>query len=195
MRVTLNLARQPYEDVRSFAARWTLLTVVLALLTGALVFVTFRHWQDTREVVKQIDDRRAQMTAMDRQISSAQAVMNQPANRVVRAQSDFLNQLIARKAFSWTSVFTDLEKMVPTRMHVVSIAPLLDEQNQLELKMTVVGDSREKLIELLQRMESSPQFRSPQLTSESAEQQRLQFQITAVYVPPAAKSTKHQEGD
>ena len=185
MRININLATQPYEDVRSFATRLGLLVGLLVIVTGGLVFATFSGWRNTRDVVQNIDQHKAQMAAMDKEISAGQSILNRPENKAVRDQSAFLNELIARKTFSWTRVFADLEKMMPPRVHVISIQPELDEQNQLELKMTVAGDSRDKIIELLHRMEGSKQFRAPQLTAESAEQSSrgLQFQITAIYVP------------
>ena len=185
MRININLATQPYEDVRSFATRLGLLVGLLVIVTGGLVFATFSGWRNTRDVVQNIDQHKAQMAAMDKEISAGQSILNRPENKAVRDQSAFLNELIARKTFSWTRVFADLEKMMPPRVHVISIQPELDEQNQLELKMTVAGDSRDKIIELLHRMEGSKQFRAPQLTAESAEQSSrgLQFQITAIYLP------------
>ena len=46
--------------------------------------------------------------------------------------SQFLNDLFLRKAFSWTRVFEDLERVMPPRLHVVSIHPATNTDNQLE---------------------------------------------------------------
>jgi len=40
---------------------------------------------------------------------------------------------------------------MPARVHLVSIRPELDEDNQLLLKMVVAGDSRERAIDLARR--------------------------------------------
>jgi len=64
------------------------------------------------------------------------------ANRSTRDQSQFLNGLIQRKAFSWTRVFEDLEQVMPGSLHVVSLRPVLSDENQMKLEMKVAGDSR-----------------------------------------------------
>ena len=197
MRTTINLATQPYEDVRSFAARWSVLLLLLVVATGAAIYMTYTGWRNAQQYAKGIQREQTEMARMDREIAGAQAILNQPHNKIVREQSAFLNELIARKAFSWTRVFSDLERLIPPRLHVISITPELDDQNQLLLKMTVAGDSRDRVIELLRRMEGSREFRTPQVVNEQPATQGaagLQFQINAVYVPANA-AQQPAEGD
>ena len=49
--------------------------------------------------------------------------LNRPENRNTRDESQFLNELIERKSFSWTRVLENLEKVMPPRVHLVSISP------------------------------------------------------------------------
>ena len=77
-------------------------------------------------------------------------------------KSQVLNGLIRRKEFSWTLIFSDLEHLMPARLHVVSITPQLDKNNEIEVHMMVAGDSREKAIELVHNMENSREFRHAQ---------------------------------
>jgi hypothetical protein len=76
---------------------------------------------------------------------------------------------------------------MPTRVHLVSISPELDEDNQLALKMTVAGDSRDKAITLEQRMEESRRFAETKILRERATQSTtgdtLQFDMAAIYIP------------
>jgi type IV pilus assembly protein PilN len=193
MRTNINLATQPYEDVRSFATRWSVLLLLLALATAGAIYFTYTGWRAAQTYTKDIERENAEMARMDREIAGANAILNQPQNRVIREQSAFLNELIARKAFSWTRVFSDLERLMPPRLHVISIVPELDEQNQLKLKMSVAGD-RDRMLELLHRMEGSKEFQKPVLDSESHEQKGLQFQISAIYVPLTA-TPRQPEGE
>ena len=90
-----------------------------------------------------------------------------PSNRSTRDQSQFLNGLIQRKSFSWTRVFEELELVMPTNLHVVSLRPELNEQNQMELEMRVVGDTRAAAVDLVHRMEGSKHFQGAQLVQEN----------------------------
>ena len=84
--------------------------------------------------------------------------------------SKFLNGLIARKSFSWTRVFMQLEQIMPPKLHVVSISPELQPKtNTVEVHLTVAGTSREAAVELVKRLEQSPSFRDARITEESDE--------------------------
>ncbi len=65
----------------------------------------------------------ASVQQMQRQQQSYQALMRQPQNAAVLTQSDFLNDLFRRKAFSWTATMTDLETVLPAGVQVLSIDP------------------------------------------------------------------------
>jgi type IV pilus assembly protein PilN len=123
----------------------------------------------------------------DRIRANAERVLSLPENRSTRDQSQFLNELIERKAFSWTRVLENLEKVMPPRVHLISINPQLDEDNQLGLKMTVAGDSRDRAIELARRMEESRRFSQTDIVSERSERsgsgETEMFDIVAYYVP------------
>ena len=83
----------------------------------------------------------------------------------------------------------NLEKVMPPRVHLVSISPTLDEDNELALKMTVAGDSRDRAIELARRMEESRRFAQTYIVKEAQIQSPTgdteQVEIAAIYIPEA----------
>jgi type IV pilus assembly protein PilN len=190
MRLDINLASQPYEDARQFWLRWGTALAVVAILTLALLTYTISNWFAARRDHAQIADLRAQIAQRDRKRQQAEEFLNRPENRSTRDQSQFLNQLIERKSLSWTRVLEDLERVMPTRVHLISIHPELDEDNQLTLKMVVGGDSRDKAIELAHRMEDSGHFSQTYIATESSAAvgtgDTVQFNINGVYVPGTA---------
>jgi len=198
MRLDINLASQPYEDARQFWTRWGTGVGVVGLLTLFLVTLTVSGWFNARRDHRAISERKAQIAERDRIRANAEEFLNRAENRSTRDESQFLNDLIERKAFSWTRVLENLEKVMPTRVHLISISPGLDEDNQLALKMTVAGDSRDRAIELVRRMEDSHRFaqtnvegeRSTQSTSGDTEQ----FDIVAVYVPESLAAIAEEKG-
>jgi hypothetical protein len=139
----------------------------------------------------------------NREISQAEAFLNRPENRDTRDKSLILNDLIVRKAFSWTEVFSDLERIMPPRLHVVSIRPELTPDNQLALRMVVAGESRERALDLVRRMEQSPHFRQPQVVAEARQDEpqnpgdKVQFDISTLYtaeVPSSAPRSRASQG-
>jgi len=187
MRLDINLASRPYEDARRFWMRWGLGVAVAGLFTLVLLTLTTTGWMNARRDHKAMAEKRALIVERDRIRANAEAFLNRPENRNTRDTSQFLNELIERKAFSWTRVLENLEKVMPARVHLVAINPQLDEDNQLGLKMTVAGDSRERAIELAQRMEESGRFSETNITGERSSQSGTgdieQVDIVATYIP------------
>src|SRR6267154_3726881 len=190
MRLDINLASQPYQDAREFWLRWGTGLVVTTILTIALMIFTIMSWFAALVDHATIANYRAQIAQRNQTRQRAQDFLTQPENRTTRDQSQFLNGLIERKSLSWTHVLEDLEKVMPTRVHLVSIRPEIDEDNQLKLKMVVGGDSRERAIELAHRMEESRRFTQTYIETEHSGQagsgDAVLFDINGVYVPDTA---------
>src|ERR1017187_5371363 len=166
MRLDINLASQPYEDARQFWMRWGTALAAVAILTLALLSITISGWLAAKKDHARIADLKAGIAQRDLKRKQAEQFLNRPENRSTRDQSQFLNELIERKSFSWTRVLEDLEKVMPARVHLVSIHPELDEDNQLKLKMSIAGDSRDRALELVRRMEESKRFTKTYISTE-----------------------------
>ncbi len=186
MRVNINLASQPYEDARRFWFKWGAGIAALGIFTLALIYLAVAGWFLARRDREMIRSREAQIAVRDGQKAEAQALMNLPENTSTRDRSQFLNDLFQRKAFSWTKAFEDLERLMPPRLHVVSIQPEMSADNQLQIKFVVAGESRERALELVRHMEGSQRFQQTQIERESFSTQgasEVHFDITALYVP------------
>jgi type IV pilus assembly protein PilN len=191
MRININLASNPYEAAREYTRRMGLLTAGFALLTmGLLGYILYQRSQ-TRDVDEKIAAARQEIASLDDEKARALAVLNQPQNRDVADQSQFLNNLFLRKSLSWTRVFTEMEKMMPPNIHVVSMKPEFNRDNLLVLRVVVATSSRDKAVELVKRMEKSPHFRMPQVEAENTLGEgnagpvggNIQFEIASIYLP------------
>ena len=189
MRIDINLASRPYEDARQFWMRWGTAVGAVGLLTLILLALCVTGWITARRDRLAMAQQRSMISDRDKVRADAERVLNLPENRTTRDESQFLNQLIERKAFSWTRVLENLEKVMPPRVHVVSISPQLNEDNELALKMTVAGDSRDRAIELARRMEESRRFAQTQIIREASMQSQTgdteQVELSAIYIPEA----------
>jgi len=190
MRLDINLASQPYEDARQFWLRWGTAIVAAGILTLVLLSLAITGWLTARHDHAQIAKLRADIAQRDRTRRQAEEFLNRPENRTIRDESQFLNELIERKSLSWTYVLEDLEKVMPPRVHLVSIQPELDEDNQLRLKMLVAGDSRDRALELARRMEDSRRFAQTYIDTEHAAPagsgDAVEIGMASTYIPEAA---------
>jgi type IV pilus assembly protein PilN len=191
MQLNINLASQPYEDSRQFWTYWGTGLGLLALVTALLVFLAVNGFVEGSRDRQQMAKLKTQLAEFDHERSQAEAMLNQPQNRTVRDQSHFLNELFARKAFSWTLAFEQLEQVMPAHLHVISIHPGISADNNLELKLVVGGETREQALDLVRKMEGSKHFRQTRIETENFEtsngnagnNDRVRFDINAFYVP------------
>src|ERR1041385_3311122 len=190
MRIEINLASQPYEDARQFWTYWGTGLAVLALITVLLTSLAVMRFVNAQRERKEIADMEAVIGRFDQEKARAEAMLNQPQNRIIRDRSRFLNELFRRKAFSWTRVFEDLERVMPAHLHVVSIRPEGSSDNGLAFKLVVGGDTSEQARDLVRKMEASKQFRAhidSERENESSQgagnADRVTFDIDALYVP------------
>lgn len=189
MRLDINLATRPYEDAREFWVRWGLGVGLLGVLTLVLLGLAVRDWISAGRDRHNIAHLEQQIAERDKERAKAQAFLDMATNRSTRDQSQFLNGLIQRKSFSWTRVFEDLERVMPANLHVVSLRPELNEQNQMQLDMKVAGNTRSAAVELVHRMEASRHFQQAQLVSEGETGEAgsaVTASVVTIYVPDAA---------
>jgi Tfp pilus assembly protein PilN len=191
MRLNINLATQPYEDARRFTVIWTGILGALLLSVIVLSLLVYKRWHDYRQVSRAISIEKSVLQDLDDKQTQGIAILNRPENQDVRKQSDFLNQLILRKEVSWTNIFTNLEKMMPPHLRVLAVQPAIKD-GRIVISMTLGGDSRDRVAELLRRMEKSKTFRNAQIVNEAntlptsgqqqAQQDPMHFAVSAEYV-------------
>ena len=191
MRININLASNPYEAAREYTRRMGMLVAALAVVfVGLLGYILYQR-SHNRGLNQEIQQAQQEIVSLNAEKAKALATLNQPQNRQIADQSLFLNNLFARKALSWTRVFTELERLMPPNIHVVSMKPEFNHDNQLVLHVVVATSVRDKAVELVKSMEKSPHFRSPQVEAETTLGEgsagpaggNIQFDIAAVYVP------------
>jgi type IV pilus assembly protein PilN len=194
MKININLASQPYEDAKRFYLQWLPLLVGLLALTALVSAKSWQNFRDSRTVAGQISDEQAKIEALDKEKQEARTTLEEPQNSGTHDQAKFLNELFAKKAFSWTTVLSDLEKLMPAQIQVTSIKPDL-KNGQLYVVLGVSTTERDSANELVRRMETSEHFVGAQIREEtyrndsSDKDKKAKLVITALYKsgPPRAE--------
>ncbi|HEX4038898.1 MAG TPA: fimbrial assembly protein [Acidobacteriaceae bacterium] len=166
MKIAINLASQPYVELRPLYNRLRIWILILLLTGGALWFLY-------RNERIQADEASARVTNVENHVSNLeqlqqkyQTMMQQPKDAAILRQSDFLNGLFRRKAFSWTATMTDLETVLPSGVEVLSIDPIVATDGHVTIRLRVTGQ-RDRALDLIRNLERSRHFAAPRLTSES----------------------------
>lgn len=202
MRININLATERYETVRQYLQRMRTLVVLLAVVAALLVGYILYQRSHTRDIDAKITKAQQELSELSNEKAQAQALLNKPANRGIADQSEFLNELFARKSLSWTRIFSEMERIMPPDIHVVSIKPDYTVNNELVVHMVVATGSRDRAVDLVKRMEKSSHFRGPQIVAETvttnssdqgAGPGNIQFDIASVYVPQTGAADIDEE--
>src|SRR6185503_8900267 len=202
MRLNINLATQKYEDVRQFYVRWSAAIGISALLMLVLIGFAWRNFHNSSQSGQRIRQLQADIADLQKKRAAAEAISNLPQNHDVTEQKNYWNRQNNRRQLSWTQLFNDLQRIMPARAFLSSVAPEITKDNRLKLTLVVMGDTHENGIELQKKMEKSSRFRSPQISNELVQTQGktdvplYKFEIVTYYTPtaPMPAHTANREG-
>jgi len=207
MRVTLNLASQPYVELRPLYQRLRVVALLLLLTAAVLWWAQHTQQHKAAEAQARANTIESAITRTRSERQRAEASMRQPQNAAVLSQAQFLNNLFLRKSFSWTAVMMDLERVLPPGVQVLTIDPVVGKEGDVTIRMRVAGP-REKAVALVRNLEHSRRFLSPRIvgeTSQSPNQNGRQnpdfqpvsvtdgvnFEVLAEYNPLQPREAKH----
>jgi type IV pilus assembly protein PilN len=139
--------------------------VLLLILLGIFISLAASERNRAKEAREMIAKVERQIRTMSDEQTKLESVLRKPENAEVLDRSVFVNALLQRKGISWTRIFSDLEKVMPHNVRLVSVRPQLNGPNDLLLDMEVGAQSSEPVVELMMHLEGSPLFGSTTIHS------------------------------
>lgn len=186
----INVASQPFRRERAQNALLAL--VCFAFLCSLLVLVSLilharAQAADLRRIIA---SENAELRSLQREDTQFSAVLAKPENADVFSTSVFLNELIARRAVSWTRVFKDLGTVMPAEMRLMGIrlpqvaAEDASGTNRVQLDMMVGTTRPEAVIDLLKHLQQSSLFGPAQVMIQQPPTQNdplYKYRVTVAY--------------
>ena len=90
--------------------------------------------------------------------------------RALADEVDFINGLIVRETFSWTSLLSDLEMSVPGGISIATISP---DFERMTIGISGMGESMEKVLSFVDALDSSKRFSDVFLVSHAESKLRV----------------------
>lgn len=186
----LNLASQPFRRERAQNAVYAFVCLALTCSLLVLIGLILKERARASYLRREINQERAQLQRSQREQSQFSGVLAKPDNADVFAKSVFLNQLIARRAVSWTHVFKDLETVMPPNMRVVAVRlPQVPNEDvagvdHVQLDMVVGTDRPDAMIQLLKSLQQSPLFGAAAVVNQQPPTQNdplYRYRVTVAY--------------
>jgi len=168
MRIQLNLASRPFVELGPLYLRLRILIILLAVVAVPLWLLLATEKRKASEAHARLAAVEQKIQAIEAQKLAFQAQMREPKNASVLSQSQFLNQMFARKAFSWTAVMMDLENVLPSGVQVMNIDPVVSRDGKVTIRLRVSG-AHDRGVDLVRNLEHSHRFLAPRLARETAE--------------------------
>lgn len=187
---TLNLASQPFRRERAQNAAYAIVCALLVCSLGVLVILMMHARSGAADLRRVIETENRQLRRYQREESQFATVLAKPQNADVFSTSVFLNELIARRAVSWTRVFGDLGTVLPSNMRLMGIRlPQIPTEDaagvsHLQLDMIVGAERPEALIDLLKKLQESSLFGAATVVTQQPPTQNdplYKYRVTVAY--------------
>src|ERR1700687_5874708 len=166
MKPRLNLATAPLENRRRFFTAALGLGIPAFLLFAGLIVAAYSDWHSTRERRAEVARLEADLRDYHRRRVELEKSFADPATKRILERAAFLNGLIEQRSFPWTKMFMDLERELPSGVHLIQLAPHMSASG-VEVHMTVAATNDLAKLEFLRTLESSPEFAHLLVISES----------------------------
>lgn len=158
LRVPINLSSEPFRrDRLMFAASVAAGALLAASLVMFIMLAVIQRGQEA-ETRLTIDRLQKQAQSLNAEQAELEAELRRPENAEVLDRVLFINTLLYRKGISWTKIFSDLERVTPHNVRLISVRPQVNARNEVLLDMLVGSQAQAPVIDMLKRLESSPLF-------------------------------------
>lgn len=158
--VRANLSTRPFYNERLVRAVLGLITLVAIGLTGYNV--------------ARILALRIRQTINREQLAAVQAAAHEA------------NQLIDRRAFSWTDLFNQFERTLPAGARIAAVTPQFDTGGRMMVAVSVVSRRVEDLDAFIEALEKTGRFSQVLSRQEEAQEDGTLMSIIQGYYRPSA---------
>jgi len=185
----LNLAAKPYSDNR-------IVYLLSSVLIGASIVLLLNNVQTAIRYFSSTEQTRAEIARIQNETEAERANEKSVRDRISRVnlksmntQVKFINAQITERAFSWSSLLDDLERLIPRDVRLQSLDPSISKDGDVVLNLFCVSKREDGLVRLLNALFANPHFARPYPRQESMEGGQFRFTITVTYLPASLTQT------
>jgi len=192
----LNLSTRPFKPYR--AANLGLFALLLVLLAiSAAQFLNYQEYSTMAATSREEEQAaRAEAALATNKLQELNNGLKQNNADAKISEVEALNKLLLRKSFSWTSVFANLERIMPENVRLISLRPFFDERGRIGLNIDIRGRSFADAAQFLKTVEESKIFTDVALAAEKKLERRdakdltpageVEFTLSSYYSQPHA---------
>lgn len=153
-----NLATRPFYNDRGVRIA---IGAVALVAVGLTIFNAAEVWR-LQSQNRQLGQAVAQNERQAREFRDKARVIRQSLNReeleAVEMKAREANQLIDRRAFSWTELLNQFQATLPPDVRITAVQPQIDQDGRMLVAVSVVSKKIEDIEEFIEALEATGSF-------------------------------------
>src|ERR1043165_6159643 len=129
------------------AVGW-LLVAIMALNN---VDTWYRYQHDTRTTRDEIAALERQTDIEKKKLQASEQRLRTVNVKLMTAQTQYVNSVLAERAFSWSELLDRLERVLPNDVRLISISPSFNKNGLVHLSLACVGKSDNSMVTVIDR--------------------------------------------
>jgi Tfp pilus assembly protein PilN len=187
-----NLATNPVVNFSLYFIACLLLTATAIAFTIFNVGNIVNWYSQSGRLNSRIVDQQKRIAELQSQAREVQGRIDQIKTKKFTHETQFFNDAIQRRIFSWTRLFDQLEKAFPENVRMISIYPTIKE-NRVNINMEIAGKSLRDNFQLVQILQNSPIFSDVIFKGERRDETGIIYsQISLEYLPDKTSASEIQ---
>lgn len=165
-----NLSNRPFYNDRGIRAAIAALALVALGLTVFNAAEVYRLQSQNRELGAAVGRNELEASGYREKARVIRQSLNRDQLAAVEIKAREANQLIDRRAFSWTELLNQFQATLPPDVRVTSVQPQIDQDGRMMVTMAVVSKKLEDLEEFIEALEATGSFTGVLSRQDSAEE-------------------------
>lgn len=191
MKPLVNLASSPFRNRRLFWLVILLLFLIPAYFGMQMIENASRLNDDISNQKMKVKAKEIEYKQMEKPVASNVSISSDENKQLVAA-----NELIARRAFSWSQLLSDIERSLPVGVRVLRVAvnQILPQEreeafdgseNAATLTLTVIGKTNQEVTTMINRFHDTGRFKVFPLSKKTVDgTDEIEFELKIEYFPP-----------
>jgi hypothetical protein len=158
--IRTNLSTRPFYNERAVRILLLLVALVAAGVSAFDAVEIVRLRARSADVRSEADAAEREARRLRDQGRAIRQALNREQLDAVQVAAREANQLIDRRAFSWTDLFNRFESTLPANVRIAAVQPQIDDAGRMLVAVTVISRRVEDLDEFIEALEKTGTFRA-----------------------------------
>jgi len=188
--IHLNLAAKPYRDYRPYIAVMAIGWLLVAIMALNNLDTWYRYQHDTKTTRDEIATLQRQTELEQKKLQTSEQRLRGVNVQLMYAQTQYVNSVLAERAFSWSELLDRLERVLPNDVRLLSISPSFNKNGLVHLSLSCAGKTGGSMVSMIDRFNADGHFYRPFPTNEDNTGNGFNFGIGVDYRPSIARSVE-----